>query len=260
MRILVVMHHNNAPPGICGQVILEREGFYDSYLPTEGYASPAPHELSDLPEGPDGYDGLLVLGGVMDAWDDEGYPHLAKTVDLIRDFEAAGRPVLGLCLGCQLIARAFGGRVYRLPATELGFVPIELTEVGKSDPLLRGLPERPTLFQWHQDTYDPPAGAELLITGDPVPNQAFRLGARVYGFQCHFEVTADIVREWLRLYVKSVAAKHPGFLEDFDRQIKAHMHESRRFAETVTGRWLNLVAESKEERGDQAVDAIRDRA
>ncbi|MEX0922849.1 MAG: type 1 glutamine amidotransferase [Rhodovibrionaceae bacterium] len=260
MRILVVMHHNNAPSGVCGQAILERAGFYDSYLPTEGYASPAPHELRDLPETPEGYDGLLILGGVMDAWNDEVYPHLGKTVALIRDFAAADKPVLGICLGCQLIARAFGGKVYRLPAEEVGFLPLETTGAGKRDRLLQGLAERPHIFQWHQDTYDLPEGAELLMTGETVANQAFRLGARTYGFQCHFEVTADIVREWLRLYGQAVREKHPGFLEDFDRQIQAHMHDSRLFAEAVTGRWLDLVAESKTERTARPVDAARERA
>ena len=257
MRILVVMHHNNAPPGICGQVILEREGFYDSYLPTEGYASPAPHELRDLPETPDGYDGLLILGGAMDAWNDEAYPHLCKTVALIRGFEAAGKPVLGICLGCQLVARAYGAEVYRLPAEEIGFVPLQATEAGKADRLLRELDFAPHIFQWHQDTYDLPEGAELLMTGRKVANQAFRLGERVYAFQCHFEVTADIVREWFRTNIKSVVEKHPGFLEDFDRQTKAHMHDSRLFAEALTGRWLDLVQECMSERD---IDAAAPRA
>ncbi len=254
MRILVVMHHNNSPPGICGQTILERAGFYDSYLPTENYASSAPHELSDLPDTPESYDGLLVLGGAMDSWNETDYPHLAKTVALIRAFEAEGKPVLGICLGCQLIARAFGGKAYRMPAEEIGFVPLRMTEAGKTDRLLQGLAEQPHIFQWHQDTYDLPAGAELLLTGAAVENQAFRHGARTYGFQCHFEVTADIVREWFRLYGGPIREKHPGFLEAFDGQIQAHMHDSRLFAEAVTGRWLDLVAESKTGRSVDAPD------
>jgi len=76
--------------------------------------------------------GLLILGGAMDAWNDEAYPHLGKAVSLIRSFETAGKPVLGICLGCQLIARAYGGKVYRLQEEEVGFVPLQATEAGVS--------------------------------------------------------------------------------------------------------------------------------
>ena len=237
------------PPLELGSSVVSFDGF--------SVRQTAPHELRDLPATPEGYDGLLILGGAMDAWNDETYPHLGKTVTLIRAFADAGKPVLGICLGCQLVARAYGGRVYRLPAEEVGFVPLTATEAGKADRLLHGLDPAPHLFQWHQDTYDLPEDAELLMTGEAVANQVFRLGERVYAFQCHVEVTADIVREWFRTNIKSVLEKHPGFLNDFDRQTKAHMHDSRLFAEALTGRWLDLVAESMEERG---VDAIRHRA
>jgi len=149
-----------------------------------------------VPTSLDGADGLVVLGGVMDADETADYPHLLATMDLLRD--AAGReaPALGICLGAQLAAAALGGRAYPGPAgEELGWTKVELTEAGRADPVTGALTEPAELFEWHHDTFDPPPGAVLLASGAVYPSQAFRLGS-VVAVQFHPEVDGPLLRGW----------------------------------------------------------------
>ncbi|HXM53325.1 MAG TPA: hypothetical protein VN913_08615, partial [Candidatus Binatus sp.] len=97
------------------------------------------------------------------------------------------------------MARAFDARVYRAPVRELGFKPVRVTDMGQGDVLLRAFQTGDRVFQWHEDTFDLPAGAELLVAGDDVPIQAFRIGTRAWGVQFHLEVDAGGVEAWLRL-------------------------------------------------------------
>jgi GMP synthase (glutamine-hydrolysing) len=143
----------------------------------------------------------VVLGGEMGVGDAARWPHLHATMALIRHAARRAAPVLGICLGAQLAAEALGGRAYPGPAgLEVGWVEVELTPEGRADPvvgaLLDGDPAAPALvFQWHQDTYDPPPGATLLGSGDRYRQQAFRLGS-VVGVQFHPEVDAPTVATW----------------------------------------------------------------
>lgn len=142
-QILVVMHDSLAPPGLLGHAIVEAGGRYHSYLPHERYASIRPGEPVDLPADDDGWDGLIVLGGVMHAGDDAGFPHFRPLLDLIRRFDEVDKPVLGICLGAQLVGRAFGEPVRRQGFVERGFAPIQLTADARDDPLLAGLDAAP---------------------------------------------------------------------------------------------------------------------
>jgi GMP synthase (glutamine-hydrolysing) len=143
--------------------------------------------------------GLIVFGGEMNVDETERHPYLLTQRELMRLAVDAGLPVVGICLGAQMMARAFDARVYRAPVRELGFKPVRVTDMGQGDVLLRAFQTGDRVFQWHQDTFDLPAGAELLVAGDDVPNQAFRIGTRAWGVQFHFEVDADGVEAWLRV-------------------------------------------------------------
>jgi GMP synthase-like glutamine amidotransferase len=143
--------------------------------------------------------GLIVFGGEMNVDETERHPYLLTQRELMRRAADAGLPVLGICLGAQIMARAFDARVYRAPVRELGFKPVRVTDVGQGDVLLRAFQTGDRVFQWHEDTFDLPAGAELLVAGDDVPIQAFRIGTRAWGVQFHFEVDADGVEAWLRV-------------------------------------------------------------
>lgn len=143
--------------------------------------------------------GLVVFGGEMNADEIERYPYLLTQRELIRRAVDAGMPVLGICLGAQMLARAFDARVYRAPVRELGFKPVRITQAGEADPLLGAFHSGDRVFQWHEDTFDLPAGAELLAAGDDVQVQAFRMGRNAWGVQFHFEVDAAGVDAWLRV-------------------------------------------------------------
>ncbi|MDR7276905.1 type 1 glutamine amidotransferase [Catenuloplanes atrovinosus] len=133
---------------------------------------------------------LVVLGGPMGALDDHDHPHLARERALIADCVRRDRPVLGVCLGAQLLAAALGADVRRGPAAESGTGTVTLTPAGLDDPVLGPAGPRPPVVHWHRDTFGLPAGAVLLAGSDTYPHQAFRAG-RSYGFQFHVEFDGD---------------------------------------------------------------------
>jgi GMP synthase-like glutamine amidotransferase len=129
-------------------------------------------------------------------------PYLQDEVQLIERSLAAGRSILGVCLGAQLLAHVLGARVYPGGTQEVGWSEVTLTDEGMVDRCagelaLFGSRQAP-VFQWHGDTFDLPSGAELLASSTIYPNQAFRYGTNVYGLQFHIEVTPQIVQGWLR--------------------------------------------------------------
>lgn len=132
---------------------------------------------------------LVILGGIMSVHDEREYPFLREEKKIIRDFISAGRPVLGICLGAQLIAAAMGARVFP-SGEEKGWYPVHQT-----DGCFDSLPTTFTVFQWHNETFDLPAGAHLICTGDLVRHQMFSTGTGL-GVQFHMEVTADIIDRW----------------------------------------------------------------
>jgi GMP synthase (glutamine-hydrolysing) len=149
-----------------------------------------------VPTTLDGADGLVVLGGAMDFDETDAYPHLARTLDLLRDAAARSAPTLGICLGAQLAAAALGGRAYHgLAGEELGWTKVELTPEGQADPVLGALQEPAELFEWHHDTFDPPPEATVLAAGGVYPTQAFRLGS-VVAVQFHPEVDGPLLAGW----------------------------------------------------------------
>ncbi|MFP8874100.1 MAG: gamma-glutamyl-gamma-aminobutyrate hydrolase family protein [Myxococcota bacterium] len=149
----------------------------------------------------DGYHGLVVLGGPMNVDQTDRHPHLATEIEVIHQALERELPVLGICLGAQLLAKTLGARVYPGPEKEIGWYDLEVNDRGRSDPLFARFGAREKVFQWHGDTFDIPEGAELLATSRAGTHQAFRFGDRVYGMQCHLEVDAPMIERWLQVPV-----------------------------------------------------------
>jgi GMP synthase (glutamine-hydrolysing) len=147
-----------------------------------------------VPESPADLGGLIVMGGPMGVYEADRYPFLAAEMNLIRSAAHAGLPVLGICLGSQLIAGALGALVYPGGRKEIGWFPVEVVT---KDNLTSGLPARFMAFHWHGDTFELPAGATRLFRSDLYENQGFRWGANVLAIQFHFEITAAMVDDWL---------------------------------------------------------------
>lgn len=140
--------------------------------------------------------GLVVLGGEMNADDLEDYSFLRRVRELVREAVEEEVPVLGVCLGAQILTRALGAEVRPAPRREIGFLPVKATAAGMDDPVLAPFAPEARVFQFHEDTCELPEGAELLMEGEDVPVQAFRVGESAYGVQFHFEVTPEIVAAW----------------------------------------------------------------
>jgi GMP synthase (glutamine-hydrolysing) len=138
----------------------------------------------------------IILGGPIGVYETDSYPFLLQELELIEKRLAAGKPILGICLGCQLIAKALGAKVYPATTKELGWGTIQLTAAGQNS-CLAALGENEPVLHWHGDTFDLPTGAVLLASTQLIPHQAFSWGTHVLGLQFHVEITAVGIERWL---------------------------------------------------------------
>ncbi|WP_426362349.1 type 1 glutamine amidotransferase [Streptomyces sp. E-08] len=187
--VLVVQHEEDAGPGLVGEHLTGTGLRLDVIRAWEGEA---------LPENLGGHAGLLVLGGSVNCEEDEAAPWLPRVRSLVREAVAGEVPLLGICLGGQIVAHALGGSVARRDrGPEVGAVPLRRLPAAEGDPVLGGVPEGAPAAQWHWDEVDRlPAGAVPLLTGDDCPHQAFRVGAAGWAVQFHPEAGADTVAAW----------------------------------------------------------------
>ena len=183
---------------------------------------------------------VVVLGGPISAGDDHLYPFLADEARLLERRLAAGRPVLGICLGAQLMARALGQRVFTNPAgPEIGWAPLDLTEAGRAS-ALAALEGRPVLH-WHGDTFDLPDGATLLASTAVTPHQAFRWGEAALALQFHPEVSRRGLERWLIGHAGELA-RCPGFgAADLRRANRDHAPALEAVAPGLLRAWLGTI-------------------
>jgi GMP synthase-like glutamine amidotransferase len=205
MKVLAVVHDASETGG--GGLFEERavelgHGVTRWVVPED--AAPAP---------PEAFDAVVVFGGATHPDEDATHPWLRGETAYIGDAVARGVPLLGVCLGSQLLARATGGGVVRAATPEIGWHGVDLTAEGAADPVLGALPDRFDAFQWHYYAWRLPADGVLLATSSAAP-QAFRLGVRAWGVQFHPEVTPRMVETW----TTDGADELPGSPDDLRRE------------------------------------------
>ena len=183
---------------------------------------------------------LIVLGGPISAYDDDRYPFLAEEVRLIERSVRRDVPVLGICLGAQLLARALGARIYPASAKEIGFAPVTLTAEGRASCLDLLDRESSPVLHWHGDTFDLPAGAQHLAETGITPNQAFALGGRLLGLQFHLEADLSRFERWLIGHTGELAADHID-VGQLRAEGRRHAAALARNGRSVLARWLDGV-------------------
>ncbi|WP_316901176.1 molybdopterin-dependent oxidoreductase [Pseudodesulfovibrio indicus] len=242
-RVLVVQNSDESPGGHFTKE-LERMG---CLLTTINPAGGDP-----LPPTPEGYDRLVVLGGPQHAFDDEAGPYFPALLRLMRDFDAAGKPVAGICLGCQLLARAFGASIWTMPELEFGYVTLSLTEAGEQDPVLGQAGPVPPLMEFHEDSFDLPEGAVLLARSEACAHQSFRVGRASYGFQFHLELDSLGAETWFEEFqnerIGTYAKYRSQFTDEFFADMRSRfpllVQQSGDFCRMVARNWLRLAVES----------------
>jgi GMP synthase-like glutamine amidotransferase len=232
LRILVIQNSRTAPIGLLGDYLAE----FGADLVTV-----TPPEDEPLPTDAGGFVGAVVLGGPQSAADDDTSPYIPRLLDLMRSFADADLPILGICLGAQLLARAHGERVYKHSLMERGFKPVESTPAGAKDPVMGSLGPVRHIMQWHYDTFDLPKDAVLLATSPDCANQAFRMGDSQYGLQFHPEVNPEIVRDWVSRAEGVTPEEVAAIGREMEAQIDRHLPEAAAFARDLARNWLNLV-------------------
>lgn len=185
-RALILMNHEDEGPATLGDYMLETGVELRTARLYKG---------DGVPEGEGPWDLIVSMGGPMGACDDDLYPFLEPESAFLKTEINAGRPVLGVCLGAQLMARALGAKVYKAPEKEVGWREIFLTGEGAKDPLFKGVPAVLDVLQWHEDTFDLPQGSVLMAWGNACRHQAFRF-KNAYALQFHVEVNRAILDRW----------------------------------------------------------------
>ncbi|AZO32069.1 MULTISPECIES: type 1 glutamine amidotransferase [unclassified Mesorhizobium] len=232
MRVLVVQNYDNTGLGQVGAALAEAGAELDLRRPYQG---------DPLPRDANGHDALVLLGGGQNALADHDYPYFPALLELTRDFAGKDRSVLGICLGGQLLARAFGAENHIGRAVEFGWHGVSLTAEAKADPVLGALPEKFPIFQWHDDTFDLPEEAVRLAGNDVAQNQAFRIGRAVYGFQFHFEADRPLVRDWSTSFATLIADRHPDWAGKLDDEMARNGPDADAAGLAIARAWVATI-------------------
>lgn len=237
MRVLVLQNHTKSGLAYLREPAEKYNAFLDICMP---------HLKPDhnLPDSDKDYDGFILLGGAMNADEGSEHPWLEKAANLVGQFTDKGKPVLGICLGSQIIARAFGAKTYNMPKAEIGFFEIQVTEKAQKDELLgQNFGSSIFLAEFHKQTFEIPDGSTLLMKGQTCQNQAFKIGESTYAFQPHFEITPDLFRHWVDNSEELIASYAPELPKRLSRLINLHHFRSHHFCWRVGSAWFNKLVQ-----------------
>lgn len=238
--IRIFRHIACEPPGYLADYLRRRGVPFEVVCIDEG--RPVPMALDDV-------SGLVLMGGAVSVHDPLGW--IAEEIQLVRNAVAAGVPVMGVCLGGQLMAAALGAEVTLQPAMEIGWHPITRTEGVAARDWLSGLPATFMAYHWHAWTFAIPEGAECILASEWTPNQGFVLGPHL-AMQFHLEMTDPMVRGWVARYGSDLAAGVPSIQDGpaMTADLPERISVLHRASDVIYGRWLAGVLEL-EERGER---------
>jgi GMP synthase (glutamine-hydrolysing) len=230
-KVLFIQHGDPDKPGLLGEVLRGSGVTMDILRPDLGQI---------VPQRLVGYSGLALGGGGQGVYEKDKYPYLQAEIDLVRSAASENRPILGLCLGGQLMAAALGGEVRPAPSKEIGFFDVTLDPISEYDPLWRGLPRSFPATHWHGDVFEIPPGGMRLGSSVQTPNQLFRYGHALYGFQFHLEMTPDLLDELVddALDYLTDSGVSPDMMRREGRECLPRLRDT---AETVFSRWAEML-------------------
>ena len=234
MRALVLQHIAVEGPGRLGSFLQQHGWELDT---TALYAG------ERLPAAPQEYQAIIIMGGPMGVYDEADYAFLPAEHTFLQRALAQNVPMLGICLGSQLLAKALGARVYRNPCKEIGWYTVDLTPEGCTDPLFQGVSSPVPVFQWHGDAFELPTGAVALASSPQCTLQAFRYGARVYGLLFHLELVPAMIHSWLAAFQEELVGVQEyidpqRIVADIPRHLEPYYQVSAQvFSNLVQGLW-----------------------
>ncbi len=230
-RVIVLQHYGCETLGGLADA-LQRSGIEWQYFSLAD-------ALSSIPDVRDSQ-ALIVLGGPYSVYEPERYPFLRAELELVRNVVAFDKPVLGICLGSQIVAAALGAEVRSARTPEIGWLPVFLEPAAANDRLFKGLPQSFVACVWHGDVFDLPPGAVSLARSEMTQCQAFRYGAKVYGLLFHLEMQPEMVAACVRAFEPKLrkAGIDPGRCL---AEARSRLTDLAPIARTVFSRWAELV-------------------
>ena len=216
MRVLSVVHGPTVPGGVFDEIVQAAGHELERWVVPLGGA----------PQPPESYNAVMVFGGAMHPDQDEHFGWLEREAKFLQKLLAEDIPVVGVCLGAQMLARAGGAWVAPARSPEIGWLEVELTAEGRADPVLGVLPPCTEAFQWHRYTFGiPDGGTELARSA--LCTQAFRLGRHAWGLQFHAEVTLPMVRSWVAEDSDELPVTAEAFLAEAEARIEGWNEHGR---------------------------------
>ncbi len=229
-RVLFIQNGDTDGPGLFAKILGELDVELEIVHAWNG---------GEIPPTLAGYDGAAIGGGGISVYEAGMYPWLKDCIRLVKSARAEGKPLVGMCLGAQLIAEAFGGKVFANREKEIGFFDVTLAPSAANDPLWKGCPEVFRPVQWHGDTFALPPDATLLASSVITPNQLFRIG-NLYGFQFHLEIDLPTLEAMVIPDARDLAkfgVDGSVFIEAGTRELP----QIEPLARTVFARWVRLL-------------------
>jgi GMP synthase (glutamine-hydrolysing) len=227
----VIVRNEDPDPG--GTVLQELRGEGLDVRIIDAHHGDAFPDLSEV-------SGVVLFGGAQHADDVDSHPYLKDEREFAGQATELGVPVLGICLGGQILALAHGAALRPSPAIEFGYTAISPTAEGRRDPIMSVWQDGDRVFHWHEDTFDLPEGSTLLLESELVPNQAFRYGEAAWGVQFHPEVTREVIDGWLGI-AGDTQAKWGKTPDQIRQEGRAHLAAEERRAREMIRRFADVV-------------------